>query len=54
MRPELMTGMAETSAGPLCKQSAPRSTQLTTPAPHHLIFYRPDALPNSQPAVLKH
>ena len=27
-----------------CK-SAPRSRQITTPAPHHSGFYRPDALP---------
>ena len=25
--------------------SAPRSRQITTPAPHHSVFYRPDALP---------
>jgi len=28
----------------VCK-SAPRSRQITTPAPHHSVFYRPDALP---------
>ena len=28
----------------VCK-SAPRSRQTTTPAPHHSVFYRPDALP---------
>jgi len=27
----------------ICK-SAPRSRQITTPAPHHSVFYRPDAL----------
>jgi len=27
----------------VCK-SALRSKQITTPAPHHLVFYRPDAL----------
>jgi len=36
----------------ICK-SAPRSRQITTPAPHHLIFYRPDALPVSQPTGSK-
>ena len=25
----------------ICKQCAPRSKQITTPTPHHLIFYRP-------------
>jgi len=37
----------------VCK-SAPRSRQITTPAPHHLVFYRPDALPAAQPTVSKH
>jgi len=27
----------------ICK-SAPRLRQITTPAPHHSVFYRPDAL----------
>ena len=33
----------------ICK-SAPRSSQITTPAPHHSVFYRPDAFlpPNQQ------
>ena len=35
-------------------KSAPRSRQITTPAPHHLVFYRPDALPAAQPTVSKH
>ena len=37
----------------ICK-SAPRSGQITTPAPHHSVFYRPDALPAAQPTVSKH
>ena len=32
----------------VCK-SATRSRQITTPAPHHSVFYRPDALPATQP-----
>ena len=28
----------------ICK-SAPRSRQITTPAPHYSVFYRPNALP---------
>ena len=32
----------------VCK-SAPRSRRITTPAPHHSVFYRPDALPVSLP-----
>ena len=28
----------------ICK-SAPRSRQIITPAPHHSVFYKPDALP---------
>ena len=34
-------------------KSAPRSRQITTPAPHH-SFYRPDALPAAQPIASKH
>jgi len=37
----------------VCK-AAPRSRQITTPAPHHSVFYRPDALPAAQLAVSKH
>jgi len=29
------------------------SRQVTMPAPHHLIFYRPDALPDAQPTVCR-
>ena len=36
-----------------CK-SAPRSRQITTPAPHHSVFYRPDALPATRSTVSKH
>ena len=37
----------------ICK-SAPRSRHITIPAPHHSVFYRPDALPAAQPTVSKH
>ena len=37
----------------ICK-SAPRSRQITTPAPHRSVSYRPDALPAAQPTVSKH
>ena len=37
----------------ICK-SAPRSRQISTPAPHHSVFYRPDALPAAQPTASKH
>jgi len=36
----------------VCK-SASRSRQITT-APHHSVFYRPDALPATQPTASKH
>ena len=36
----------------MCK-SAPRSIQITMLAPHHLSFYRPDALPAAQPTNSK-
>ena len=37
----------------ICK-SAPRSRQITTPAPHDSVFYRPYALPAAQPTASKH
>ena len=37
----------------VCK-SAPHSRQTTTPAPHHTVFYSPDALPATQPTASKH
>ena len=37
----------------ICK-SAPCSRQITMPAPHHSVFYKPDALPAAQPTVSKH
>ena len=37
----------------ICK-SAPRSRQITIPAPHHSVFYRSDALPAAQSTALKH
>ena len=35
-------------------KSAPRSRQITTPTPHHSVFYRLDALPAAQPTASKH
>jgi len=35
-------------------KSAPRSRQITMPAPHRSVFYRPDALPVAQPTASKH
>jgi len=37
----------------VCK-SAHRSRQITTPAPLHSVFYRPDAIPATQPTASKH
>ena len=37
----------------ICK-SAPHSRQITMPATHHSVFYRPDALPAAQPTASKH
>ena len=37
----------------ICK-SAPSSRQITMPVPHHSVFYRPDALPATQPTASKH
>ena len=36
----------------ICKP-APSSRQITTPVPHHSIFYTPDALPATQPTASK-
>jgi len=40
------------SAGPYASLHCSR--QITTPAPHHSVFYRPDALPAAQPTASKH
>ena len=37
----------------VCK-SAPRFRQITTSAPHHSVFYRPDDLPAAQRTASKH
>ena len=37
----------------VCK-SAPCSRQITMPALHHSVFYRPDAVPAAQPTASKH
>jgi len=37
----------------ICKSFASRSRQTTTPIPHHSVFYRPDALPDTQPTASK-
>jgi len=37
----------------ICK-SAPLPRQITTPTSHHSVFYRPDALPATQPTASKH
>jgi len=42
---ETVSGSSISSA--ICK-SAPCSRQITTPAPHHSVFYRPDALTAAQ------
>ena len=51
MKQETVSGSGISWA--ICK-SAPRSRQIITPAPHHSVFYRPDALPATQPTVSKH
>ena len=38
----------------LGRKSAPRSILITMPAPHHSVFYRPDALRAAQPTASKH
>ena len=58
VKPILIVLKQETVSGngiswAICK-SAPHSRQITTPAPHHSVFYRPDALPAAQPTASKH
>jgi len=38
----------------ICKSFASHSRQITTSAPHHSIFYKPDALPDAKPTMPKH
>jgi len=51
LKPETVSGSGFSWA--TCK-SAPRSRQITMPAPHHSVFYRPDALPAAQPTASKY
>ena len=51
LKQEIVSGSGISWA--ICK-SAPRSRQITTPAPHCSVFYRPDALPVTEPTASKH
>ena len=51
LKQETVSGSGNSWA--ICK-SAPHSRQITMPAPHHSVFYRPDALPAAQPTASKH
>ena len=51
LKQETVTGSGISWA--ICK-SAPRSWQITMPAPHHSVFHRLDALPAAQPTASKH
>jgi len=51
VKQETVSGSGISRAG--CK-SAPRSRQITIPAPHYSVFYRPDALPVTQPTASNH
>ena len=58
IKPICMLLKQETASGSgiiwaICK-SAPRSRQITMPAPHRSVCYRPDALPATQPTASKH
>ena len=46
MKKETVSGSGISWA--ICKYAS-HSRQITTPAPHHSVFYRPDALPDAQP-----
>ena len=47
-------GVAVTSAEPYANHLHCASDPIATPAPHHLIFYRPDALPDDKSTVSNH
>jgi len=51
LKQEIVSGSGISWA--ICK-SAARSRQITMPAPHSSVFYRPDALPAAQPIASKH
>ena len=51
LKQEIVSGSGISWA--ICK-STPHSSQITMPAPHHSVFYRPDALPVAQPTASKH
>ena len=38
----------------ICKSASLQTDEITTPAPYHSVFYRPDALSATQPTVSKH
>jgi len=38
----------------ICKSALLQTDEITMPAPHHSVFYRPDALSATQPTVSKH
>ena len=48
---EIVSGSGISSAG---HAQVCTSRQTTTPAPHHSVFYRSDALPAAQPTASKH
>ena len=50
LKQETMSGSGISWA--ICKP-APHSRQITMPAPHHSVFYRPDALPVTQKNSVK-
>ena len=50
LKQETVSGSGNSWA--ICK-SAPRTREITMPTPHHLVFYRPDALPVAQPTASK-
>ena len=52
LKQEIVSGSG-ISCHKICK-SALCSREITMPAPHHSVFYRPDALPAAQPTASKH
>ena len=53
LKQETVSGSGSGISWAICK-SAPRSRQITMPAPHHSVFYKLYALPATQPTASKH
>ena len=54
LKQETVSGSGSGISWAISKSAKSRSRQITVPAPHHSVFYRPDAIPAAQPTASKH